>query len=57
MVEEKGTVKREIALKWIKAESGNTYLCPVAALERLETVTEEDLKKICVDESLNPQND
>ena len=57
MTEEKGTIKRELSLKWIKAESGNTYLCPVASLERLEQMTEEDLKKICVDESSNPQND
>ena len=49
--------KKEISLKWIKAESGNTYLCPVKALDRLDNPTEEDLKMICVDESKNPQND
>ena len=30
---------------------------PDAALERLDDPTESDLKKICVDESQNPQND
>ncbi|MBN2243624.1 MAG: hypothetical protein JW793_13140 [Acidobacteria bacterium] len=49
--------KRELAVKWIKASSGNTYLCPVNALDRLENPTEEQLKTICVDESRNPQND
>lgn len=49
--------KKEFAVKWIKAESGNTYLCPVSALDRLENPTEEQLKMICVDESNNPQND
>ena len=49
--------KKELAVKWIKAESGNTYLCPVSALNRLENPTEEQLKLICVDESENPQND
>ena len=49
--------KQEIAVKWIKSESGNTYLCPVAAYDRLVNPTEKDLKMICVDESTNPQND
>jgi hypothetical protein len=49
--------KKELSVKWIKAESGNTYLCPVSALNRLDNPTEEQLKMICVDESDNPQND
>lgn len=49
--------KKELAVKWIKAESGNTYLCPVAALQRLDNPSEDQLKMICVDESKNPQND
>ena len=49
--------KKELAVKWIKADSGNTYLCPVAALDRIDNPTEEQLKMICVDESKNPQND
>ncbi len=49
--------KKELSVKWIKAESGNTYLCPVSALNRLDNPTEEQLKMICVDESENPQND
>lgn len=49
--------KKELSVKWIKSDSGNTYLCPVSALNRLENPTEEQLKLICVDESENPQND
>lgn len=49
--------KKELGVKWIKAKSGNTYLCPVAALKRLNSPTEDKLKMICVEESLNPQND
>jgi hypothetical protein len=49
--------KKEIGVKWIKAKSGNTYLCPVSALKRLKDPTEEQLKTICVEESRNPQND
>jgi len=49
--------KKELTVKWIKAESGNTYLCPVAALDRLANPTEDQLKMICVEESDNPQND
>jgi hypothetical protein len=48
--------KKEIGVKWIKAQSGNTYLCPVDALERLSNPTEDQLKMICVDESQNPEN-
>lgn len=47
---------REINVKWIKAKSGNTYLCPVNALDRLNSPTEDQLKLICVDESANPEN-
>jgi hypothetical protein len=49
--------KQELSVKWIKAKSGNTYLCPVPALSRLDNPTEEQLKMICVDESENPQNE
>ncbi len=49
--------KKEIGVKWIKAKSGVTYLCPVNALKRLSNPTEEQLKTICVDESANPQNE
>ena len=53
------TFKREIGVKWIRGNSGTSYLCPLAAFERLGTKSpsEDDLKKICVDESMNPQND
>jgi hypothetical protein len=56
-MEENRVFKRELNVKWIKAKSGNTYLCPVDALDRLQDPKEEELKLICVDESQNPQND
>jgi hypothetical protein len=49
--------KKELGVKWIKAQSGSTYLCPVDALKRLDSPNEEQLKMICVEESHNPQND
>ena len=49
--------KRELSVKWIKTDSGSTYLCPVTALERLSSPSEDQLKLICVDESANPQNE
>ncbi len=49
--------KRQLNVKWVKAASGHTYLCPVDALNRFDNPTEEQLKTICVDESENPQND
>ena len=48
---------KELNVQWVKGDSGNTYLCPVAALKRLDNPSEADLKTICVDESTNPQND
>ena len=57
MTDELSPFKRELGVKWVKAESGTSYLCPLAALERLDNPQEDDLKKICVDESENPQND
>jgi hypothetical protein len=57
MAETLNEFKQELGVKWIKSESGSTYLCPVEALSRLENPTEEQLKMICVDESMNPQNE
>lgn len=59
MTDDLQAFKKEIGVKWIRAESGTSYLCPVTALERLGKANpdEEELKKICVDESQNPQND
>jgi len=57
MTSENQSFKSEISVKWVKGQSGTTYLCPAKALDRLENPTEDDLKKICVDESQNPQND
>lgn len=49
--------KKEIGVKWVKGESGTTYLCPLGPLDRFNNPTEENLKTICIDESQNPQND
>ena len=49
--------KQEVAMKWVKGDSGHTYLCPLNKLKEFENPTEEDLKSICVEESDNPQND
>jgi hypothetical protein len=57
MPQELNEFKRELGVKWIKGESGNTYLCPMESLRRLENPTEDQLKMICVEESMNPQND
>ena len=56
-MKEMNEFKKNLSVKWIKADSGSTYLCPVDALAKLNNPTEEQLKLICVDESQNPQND
>lgn len=57
MMDDLREFKKELGVQWVKGRSGTTYLCPVASLKRLAKPTEEDLKKICVDESDNPQNE
>ena len=48
--------KKELGVRWIQADSGNTYLCPVGAIDGLENASEDELRARCVDESTNPQN-
>ena len=44
--------------EWIKSDkTGVSYLCPVGSIKDKSSATDEDLKKVCVDESQNPQND
>ena len=54
---DQGEFKKEISVQWVKGDSGKTHLCPLNSLNRLSKPSETDLEKICVDESLNPQND
>jgi hypothetical protein len=49
--------KKNLSVKWIKADSGSTYLCPVSAYAKLDNPTEEQIRMICVEESSNPQNE
>jgi hypothetical protein len=57
MADELNVFKKQLSVQWIKGQSGNTYLCPVDALSKIKNPSEEDLRKICVEESTNPQND
>lgn len=43
--------------EWIKGKSGTGYLCPLGSIADKAKVTEEQLRKVCVDESSNLQND
>jgi hypothetical protein len=48
--------KRNLGVEWVKGESGTTYLCPIHALKDIDNPTEEQLRSLCIDESLDPQN-
>ena len=39
------------SFKWIKSESGTTYLCPVEAIRGRSRLSEDELSTVCVDES------
>jgi hypothetical protein len=50
--------KKRLGYEWIKSDkTGTSYLCPVGSIKDKANATDEDLKKVCVDESANPQND
>ena len=57
MEQERANWKNQIGIMWIKSDSGNTYFCQRGAISHLDSPTEEDLRELCVEESLNPQND
>ena len=42
--------------QWYKSESGNTYICPTGALDGIDNPTDEQLSRLCVNESNNPHN-
>ena len=56
MMEATNTNKKDLGVRWIKAESGTTYLCPTDVLDRIDAKSEYDLRMVCVEESSNPQN-
>jgi hypothetical protein len=56
MSDQDHSFKQSLNHRWIKANSGLTYLCPASALEGMENPSEGYLQAMCVDESINPQN-
>jgi hypothetical protein len=45
------------SFKWIKSESGTTYLCPVDVIRGRNDLTEGELSALFMNESLSPHND
>ena len=43
--------------QWVKSDAGSTYLCPIDAIRGVDNPTEEQLRSLCMDESLNPHNE
>ena len=56
MNNEMNSFKKALGVNWIKSELGMTYLCP-ATIGNLESRSDSELRELCVEESLNPQND
>jgi hypothetical protein len=48
--------KKNLGREWIKADSGDTWICPIGALDGIENPTEDQLNQFCVNESHNPEN-
>ena len=41
---------------WVKAQSGNLYVCKAGAVADPRNATEEELRKHCMDDSHRPDN-
>lgn len=50
-------LKGRQGFEWIQGSSGTSYLCPLGSIHDKTAVTEEQLKKVCIDESSNLHND
>ena len=58
MNEEIRATKSNLGYSWVQsASSGATYLCPAGSAGSLRSASDEELRRVCVDESNNPQND
>ena len=55
MADEKQVFKQELNVKWIKADSGNTYLCPVNSLARIDNRTR--FRLVFFDSNVNVWNE
>lgn len=52
------TIKTRQSFQWIQAsDSGKTYLCPAGSFRNTSDLSDEQLRRLCVDESENPHND
>ena len=50
--------KQRLGVEWVRSQkTGESYLCPLGVLEDPKNASEEDLRRSCVVESENPQND
>lgn len=47
--------KARFGIKWIKSSSGNSYLCPVGT-KISKDASDDELRRLCVEESNNPEN-
>ncbi|MHC4778168.1 MAG: hypothetical protein ACYTFG_06270 [Planctomycetota bacterium] len=50
-------ISRRSNFRWVKGDSGVTYLCPVKDGEWWGGTADSRLRRVCVDESDNPHND
>ena len=56
MVNENNSYKARLGVRWFRAKSGNTYLCPIDAFDGIENLSEDQLERMCVNESHDPHN-
>jgi hypothetical protein len=48
--------KKRLGKSWIRSSDGTLWICPAGALDGNESPSREQLSRLCVDESFNPEN-
>ena len=50
--------KASMGFEWIRStNSASSYLCPIGAVRDKHNASDDELRRLCVDESNNPHND
>ena len=50
------TNKQNLGQRWIKSASGETWICPLDVAKNAHNLSDDELRKLCVNESENPEN-
>ena len=55
-METMNTNKKNLGKRWIKSDSGETWICPIDVAKNADSLSDDELRELCVNESENPEN-